>query len=636
MQKMKRMKKAAIVLGMVLCMFAGCSSEEKEHMKLADQYFAEGKYDYAVYNYLKVLETDRENQDAYMKLIDSYMEQERYEDAMNYLEEAELMFGARSVDEKRETLEALIAADMPKKEENPAPTVTEVPEVKETPMPEATMSPTEVPTEIPTTIPTAAPTELAKPTSAPAVKYTFTKVDATMYVKADVNVRTLPSTAGKKVGKLKKNDEVDVLRRCNETGWYEFLYEGELRYSSGNYFSADKPAKEESTNGFQAGCSHQDMKMSIIQNTTCVTDGLVEYRCNVCDSVAQETQKAFGHLFDENGVCVVCGEIMDGDTPMPMEKLTVAEIYNMCNGSVVMINAGNGLGTGFFIEKNIIVTNYHVIDEAKDLSVIFVDGEVYPVQEVLGYSEKYDIALLKADCTGVPLSFNTHDVTVGEKTYSIGSSLGITHTLIDGRVTNKELLLDDVRYILTNTAISSGNSGGPLLNEYGEVMGITTFTFTEELNVNCVIDISQVENVDRSMPLSKTEFIGRNRAENSEVRIYEETSRSSDPHKAQSVSEGETVTGMLEANEEIDFYRIDIEDDGEYEFVCDAEGDNCERSTYVIIDEQLSIVELLEVSEEVSITITYLEKGTYYFVAFIEDSYDRPLFYSFTYQMFGE
>lgn len=627
MKKMKKIKKAAIVLLMVLGMLSGCS-KEKEYMELADQYFAEGKYDYAVYNYLKVLETDRENQDAYMKLIDSYIEQERYDDAMNYLEEAELMFGARNVDEKREILEELIAETAPKKEENPAPTATEVPDVKETPMPEVTM----LPTEIPTAVPTAAPTELAQPTSAPAVKYTFTKVDATMYVKSDVNVRTLPSTDGKKVGRLNKNDEVDVLRRCNETGWYEFLYEGELRYSSGNYFSADKPVKEESTNSFQAGCSHQDMKMSIIQNTTCITDGLVEYRCNVCDSVAQETQKAFGHLFDEDGVCVVCGEGMDGDTPMQMEKLTAAEIYDMCNGSVVMVNAGNGLGTGFFIEENIIVTNYHVIDEAKDLSVIFVDGEVYPVQEVLGYSEKYDIALLKADCAGVPLSFNTHGVTVGEKTYAIGSSLGISHTLTDGMVTNKDLILDDVRYILTNTALSSGNSGGPLLNEYGEVMGITTFTFTEGQNMNCAIDISQVEKVDRSVPFSKTEFIDRNSAEDSEVRIYEDPSRSSDPQKAQSVSEGEIAIGVLGTEEELDFYRIEIEESGEYGFVCSTVGDNCRRSKYAIVDEELNIVKLLEADEEeAGMTMAYLDEGTYFFVAFLEDSEVSPIFYLFAY-----
>ena len=90
-------------------------------MKLADQYFTDEQYDYAAYNYVRVLETDRNNEKAYMNLIDSYIAQEKVDKALAYIEDAEAMFGVQSVRNKREILEALIE----KEKSKPTPTPTE-------------------------------------------------------------------------------------------------------------------------------------------------------------------------------------------------------------------------------------------------------------------------------------------------------------------------------------------------------------------------------------------------------------------------------------------------------------------------------------------------------------------------------
>ena len=209
---------------------SGCGSESEKHMELANEYFANGQYDYAAYNYVRSLDLERENETAYLNLIDSYIALGKLDKAMDYLEEAELMFGARAVEDKREILEGMMPEPTPKKEE-PAP--TEVPVVEETPMPDVTVEPTDAPV--------IEPTEVPESTVTSAPEYTFTDIDATMYVTADVNVRTLPSTDGKKVGSLSKDTKIDVLRQCNETGWYEFEYDGELRYASSKYFSTEKP-----------------------------------------------------------------------------------------------------------------------------------------------------------------------------------------------------------------------------------------------------------------------------------------------------------------------------------------------------------------------------------------------------------
>ncbi|MCH5339365.1 MAG: sigma-70 family RNA polymerase sigma factor, partial [Acetatifactor sp.] len=70
--------------------------------------------------------------------------------------------------------------------------------------------------------------------------YTYTDMSATKYAKQTVNVRTLPSTDGEKIGSLSTNDEITVTGQCNETGWYRFEYNGQTAYVAGNYVSDNK------------------------------------------------------------------------------------------------------------------------------------------------------------------------------------------------------------------------------------------------------------------------------------------------------------------------------------------------------------------------------------------------------------
>ena len=78
--------------------------------------------------------------------------------------------------------------------------------------------------------------------------YTYTDMSATKYAKQTVNVRTLPSTDGEKIGSLSTNDEITVTGQCNETGWYRFEYNGQTAYVAGNYVS-DNKVEVASSNG---------------------------------------------------------------------------------------------------------------------------------------------------------------------------------------------------------------------------------------------------------------------------------------------------------------------------------------------------------------------------------------------------
>lgn len=103
----------------------------------------------------------------------------------------------------------------------------------ETPTEAPTSEPTEAPTETPTEVPAEQPTETPEP-------YTYTDLDQVMYAKQSVNVRSIPSADGEKLGGLSQNDEVHVTGQCNESGWYRIEYNGGIGYVSNNYLVNEK------------------------------------------------------------------------------------------------------------------------------------------------------------------------------------------------------------------------------------------------------------------------------------------------------------------------------------------------------------------------------------------------------------
>lgn len=141
------------------------------------------------------------------------------------------------------------------------------------------------------------------------------------------------------------------------------------------------------------------------------------------------------------------------------------------------------IGTGFvFHPKGYILTNEHVVSEA-DRIMLRAFGKKEPIQaEVVGRDRRHDIAVLRADIdipSPVLRLGHSKDVRVGEWVLAIGSPLGLDHTVTVGIVSakNRPLQIGDRDYpnlIQTDAAINRGNSGGPLINLRGEVVGMNT------------------------------------------------------------------------------------------------------------------------------------------------------------------
>jgi S1-C subfamily serine protease len=147
-----------------------------------------------------------------------------------------------------------------------------------------------------------------------------------------------------------------------------------------------------------------------------------------------------------------------------------------------------GAGSGFLIDKRgYILTNFHVVEGAQSIEVVLGDQSHYPAK-FIGADQRNDVALLKIDPKGknlVVLSLgDSGALQVGQKVLAIGNPFGFQSTLTTGVVsalgrtvqTGQNTFIDEA--IQTDAAINRGNSGGPLINTHGEVIGINSAIYT--------------------------------------------------------------------------------------------------------------------------------------------------------------
>lgn len=196
-------------------------------------------------------------------------------------------------------------------------------------------------------------------------------------------------------------------------------------------------------------------------------------------------------------------------------ELSANAVYNKCTPSVVEITAKNAVskktGTGFFCDdKGTVVTNYHVIEGCTDIQISLYNGQLYYVDSVLGYDAVRDIAILDTRCeVSEPLTFGTEDAYTGQTVYAFGSSLGLTGTFSNGIVSCAKRNLNNKLYIQTTAPISPGNSGGPLLDAKGNVIGINTSCMIDGQNLNFAVPIGDVSKISTDTPADLEDLFTR-------------------------------------------------------------------------------------------------------------------------------
>ena len=163
------------------------------------------------------------------------------------------------------------------------------------------------------------------------------------------------------------------------------------------------------------------------------------------------------------------------------------DIYKKVNPSVVSVisttSEGTGSGSGVIMSKDgYIITNNHVVDGAQSVSVQLSDGTSLDAK-IIGTDEQTDLAVIKvtpkSDLTAAEFG-DSDELEPGEYAYAIGSPGGVqfANTITGGRISaiNRDLTVNDrvMTLIQTDASINNGNSGGALINKYGQVVGITS------------------------------------------------------------------------------------------------------------------------------------------------------------------
>jgi len=174
--------------------------------------------------------------------------------------------------------------------------------------------------------------------------------------------------------------------------------------------------------------------------------------------------------------------------------------------SVVTIRTDISQGTGFIIDsEGYIVTNYHIMENAKSAGIFTYDSETYSVK-LIGYDGTFDIALLKIEGDFEKLNFDdSDDIQIGEKVIAIGNPLGLQFSVSEGIISaiHREGISGINSYIQTDAALNPGNSGGPLINTKGKVIGINNFKVSGGESLGFALESNYIEEIVNKIALEK-------------------------------------------------------------------------------------------------------------------------------------
>ena len=272
-----------------------------------------------------------------------------------------------------------------------------------------------------------------------------------------------------------------------------------------------------------AKLGHIEGKWVVTKAPTCKTAGTEKLFCNVCgiDLETKTLEVTEEHDFNtkvtppttENQgyttyTCKVCDFTKKDDYVDVIEtskEITANDIYQKSSSAMVRVEAydKNGkhiaTGSGFFITADgQIATNYHVIEAAYSLKVKTYSGKAYDVNRILAYNSEADVAIIEVNVTNASyLTISTEGVKVGDVVYSHGSPRGVDNIFASGIVSNESINVASKDCIAFTAPISPGNSGGPLLNEKCEVVGINTMTILEAQNLNFAIKIKYLTDAQK-------------------------------------------------------------------------------------------------------------------------------------------
>ena len=175
-----------------------------------------------------------------------------------------------------------------------------------------------------------------------------------------------------------------------------------------------------------------------------------------------------------------------------------SSVVNDVVKSVVSVGTDKSAGSGFFVSSDgFVVTNEHVISGAQRVQVLTSDQEVLNAV-IVGTDKVRDIALLKVSGSFTPISFaDSDELQVGRKVIAIGNPYGLSFTVTEGIISalKREGPNGNAEYLQTDVSLNPGNSGGPLIEGTGKLVGVNNFKIGEADNIGFALESNSAKKV---------------------------------------------------------------------------------------------------------------------------------------------
>jgi hypothetical protein len=182
------------------------------------------------------------------------------------------------------------------------------------------------------------------------------------------------------------------------------------------------------------------------------------------------------------------------------DVLQPSQIYLETVSSTVTVVSENGFGSGFYVLPNVIVTNYHVVEGAKDVYCVPANEDYkLRVSGYMGIDKDADLILLKVEgAAEEPLPMAQGRINTGQVVYAIGTPEGMSGTISNG-IVSAVRDAGGVKLLQITAPVSHGSSGGPVLNRMGQVVGVSTLMHSEGQNLNFAVDYHHISALMRNM-----------------------------------------------------------------------------------------------------------------------------------------
>jgi S1-C subfamily serine protease len=206
-------------------------------------------------------------------------------------------------------------------------------------------------------------------------------------------------------------------------------------------------------------------------------------------------------------VAAACAGIATAISVFPAQaELKPEDLYTAVSPSIVTLEVETVSGKRFVgnaflaVGERLAVTAWHVVHDAKRVEARFSDDQRVTVACLVDKNEKLDLALLELETAKRPrITLASTTPRIGSRVYLVGSPRGLDFSISEGLISQIRTL-DGVRYYQLSSPISPGNSGGPVLNDRGEAIGVVSWRKADAENVGFAIPSAEVARMDSTLP----------------------------------------------------------------------------------------------------------------------------------------